>query len=263
MQAFIGSIQLFGGETVAPGYLTLQTVTEGAEIWYTTNGNCPRDDLENRILYKEPIYLEPGEYYFRIRACRNGVYSEGLPLHLTVFAFDDVAETDWFYNAVYHCYGKGYFKGVSETLFAPRSTMTRAMFATVLYRIAGEPEVTGSSPFGDVPDGKWYTNPIIWASGEGIILGYGNGIFGREDPVTREQMVTLFWRYQNRPAAAEPDLSAFTDADMISGWAKEAFEWAVSVGVINGKGNGILDPKGTATRAEVAQIVMNFDTKVR
>ena len=113
--------------------------------------------------------------------------------------FLDVPEDAWYYDAVYHCYDNGYFKGESETRFAPDSTMTRAMFATVLYRIAGEPEVTGENPFSDVEAGKWYTDAVIWAAGEKIIEGYGNGKFGTNDPVTREQMATCFWRYQGKP----------------------------------------------------------------
>ena len=178
------------------------------------------------------------------------------------FRFLDVAEGAWYYDAVYYCYDNGYFYGTSDDRFTPDGTMTRAMFATVLYRIAGEPKVKGTSAFADVEAGTWYTDAVIWATGEKIIEGYGNGIFGTNDPITREQMVTLFWRYNGKPAAKNADLSIFTDADKISDWAKDAFEWSISVGVINGKGGGILDPKGTATRAEVAQIVMNYGVKI-
>ena len=177
--------------------------------------------------------------------------------------FADVAEGNWFYEAVYYCYDKGYFKGTSAGEFAPGETMTRAMFATVLYRIAGEPEVAEGSSFADVEKGKWYSDAIAWAAGEGIIDGYGNGLFGRDDPVTREQMAVLFWRYAGKPEAESGDLSAYSDADRISAWARDAVSWAVIAGVMNGNGDGTLDPRGDATRAEVAQIVMNFDTKVR
>ena len=177
--------------------------------------------------------------------------------------FTDVLETSWFYDAVYYCYDKGYFKGTSEEEFTPGDTMTREMFAAVLYRIAGEPELEGEkNAFSDVPDGKYYTDAVLWASGEGIIQGYGDGTFGTGDPVTREQMVVLFWRLSGKPAAEEADLSAFADAEEIHSWAWDAFAWAVGAGVVRGKGNGILDPRGDATRAEVAQIVMNYDTIV-
>ena len=175
--------------------------------------------------------------------------------------FTDVLETSWFYEAVYYCYDKGYFKGTSEKEFTPGDTMTREMFAAVLYRIAGEPKLEGEkNAFSDVVEGKYYTDAVLWASGEGIIQGYGDGTFGTGDPVTREQMVVLFWRLSGKPAAEEADLSAFADAEEIHSWAWDAFAWAVGAGVVRGKGNGILDPRGDATRAEVAQIVMNYDT---
>lgn len=176
--------------------------------------------------------------------------------------FEDVKEADWFYDAVYYCFDKGYFKGTGTVTFSPKETMTRAMFATVLWRIAGEPAAEGGKSFNDVEDGKWYTDAVLWASGEGILDGYGDGTFGTNDPVTREQMVALLWRYSGKPAGTA-DLSGYKDADQISDWAREAFAWAVSVGLVQGKGDGILDPGGKATRAEVAQIVMNYDTKVK
>ena len=206
-----------------------------------------------------------GTYSFKMPASKvtvTPVIIEDEPVHLAGRPFVDVPEGAWSYDAAYHCYDSGYFQGVGDTHFDPQGTMTRDMFATVLYRIAGEPEVTGENPFTDVEAGTWYTDAVIWAADEKIIEGYGNVIFGTDDPVTREQMVTLFWRYQGKPVAESEDLASFTDADQISSWARDAFAWAVSVGVINGKGDGILDPKATATRAEVAQIVMNYDTKV-
>ncbi len=176
--------------------------------------------------------------------------------------FEDVAEDDWFYEAAYYSYDMGWFKGVKDDRFDPDGDMSRAMFATVLYRIAGEPDASGlANPFDDVEAGKWYYDAVLWAANEKIIEGYGNGKFGTNDPITREQIVTIFWRYMGKPKTENDDLSGFSDADQISDWAKEAMAWAVSVGVIEGKPGGVIDPQGTATRAEVAQIVMNYDTK--
>ena len=135
------------------------------------------------------------------------------------------------------------------------------MFATVLWRIAGKPAAVGGKSFNDVKAGEWYTDAVLWASGEGILDGYGDGRFGTNDPVTHEQMVTLLWRFSGKPAGTA-DLSGYKDANQISDWAKEAFAWAVSVGLVQGKGDGVLDPQCKATRAEVAQIVMNYDTNV-
>lgn len=179
------------------------------------------------------------------------------------FRFDDVrSENTWYYDAVYYCYDSGYFVGVSETAFAPGMLMDRGMFATVLYNMAGKPAVTGSAPFTDVDTGRYYTGPIAWATENGIISGYGDGTFGPADPVTREQLVFLLWNYHGSPAADAASLAGFRDADQLGAWAREAMAWAVSAGMVSGKGNGILDPKGAATRAEVARVVMNYDTKV-
>ena len=175
--------------------------------------------------------------------------------------FTDVKESDWFYAAVYHCFDAGYFKGISETRFDPQGTMTRAMFATVLWRIAGKQAAVGGKSFNDVKAGEWYTDAVLWASGEGILDGYGDGRFGTNDPVTREQMVTLLWRYSGKPAGSA-DLSGYQDADQISDWAREAFGWAVSVGLVQGKGDGVLDPGGKATRAEVATMLQRFCAKI-
>jgi hypothetical protein len=173
--------------------------------------------------------------------------------------FTDVKESDWFYDAVYYCYDNGYFKGTSTTVFDPQGTMTRAMFATVLWRVAGEPAATGANVFTDVKAGAYYTEAVLWAAGEGIIEGYGDGRFGTDDPITREQIVTLLWRFSGKPAGTG-DLRRFNDAGQISDWAKEAMAWAVGVGIIQGKGGGILDPGAKATRAEVAQIIANYDS---
>ena len=250
----------------------------GGEMQYaigTDSETAPTDGWSASI----PTGTNAGTYYVWYKAVGDENHSDSEAACVTVTMaprptggkvtpvkarpFEDVSEEDWFYEAVYHCYDNDYLKGVDDTHFDPQGTMTRAMFATVLYRIAGEPETAGENPFTDVEADTWYTDAVIWAAGEGIICGYGNGLFGTEDPVTREQMVTIFWRYNGSPTAENADLSKFTDADKISGWAQQAMEWAVSVGVISGKGNGILDPVGTATRAEVAQIVMNYDSKVK
>lgn len=113
--------------------------------------------------------------------------------------YRDVSESDWFYKAVDYCTAKSYFNGVGDKIFAPSSTMIRAMFVMVLYRIAGEPPVEGDNPFKDVENGKWYTDPVVWASSNGIIRGYGNGKFGTDDLITREQIIVLLWRYNNKP----------------------------------------------------------------
>ena len=257
--------------TVAAGTrLVLACATEGAEIYYTTGDTCPCQDMANRVRYAGPVAVTE-DTYFRISAYKEGMeYSERLNIRVTVETKPPVIFVDvpypkgkWFSEAVYHCVGAGYFKGTDDTHFTPDGTMTRAMFATVLYRMAGEPTAAGENPFTDVKVGRYYYNAVRWANQNGIIQGYGNGKFGPDDPVTREQMVTIFWRYSSKPKAAGSKLSQFSDAGKIGNYAKEAFAWALEKGIINGKGNGILDPKGTARRCEVAQIALNYDANVR
>ena len=170
--------------------------------------------------------------------------------------FVDVKETDWFYEAVYYCYDQGWFKGVSDTEFDPKAPMTRAMVVTVLWRLAGEPAVATDAPFSDVESGKWYSQAVTWAYMMGITQGYDDGRFGINDSVTREQLVVMLWRMLGKPPVTG-DMSGFSDADQISPWAKDAMSWAVGIGVLNGDDTGALNPGGQATRAEVAQIMMN------
>ena len=143
------------------------------------------------------------------------------------FEFDavDVKEDDWFFEAVEFVYAAELMNGIDSYCFAPQDEVSRAMIATVLHRLAGAQKAGGSNPFPDVEAGRWYSDAVIWAAGEKIIEGYGNGSFGTNDPVTREQLVTMLWRYQGKPAGEEDALAAFTDADQISSWAKDAFVW--------------------------------------
>ena len=217
-------------------------------VWYVA---------EDGELERRPTSFADNALHFSTTHCSDYVVTyEPRP-------FSDVPENGWYYDAVYYCFDSSYYQGIGDNTFAPGNTMTRAMFATVLYRIAGEPKTDIQNPYTDVNAGEWYTDAVLWATSEKIIEGYGDGRFGTNDPVTREQMVTLLWRYSNSPSAETVVLSDFNDIDQISIWAAKAFEWAAAAGIVNGKGNGILDPKGTATRAEVAQIVANFGTKAR
>jgi len=173
----------------------------------------------------------------------------------------DVPGKLWSSPAVRYVTERGVMNGTGGGMFTPEGRMTRAMFAAVLYRIAGEPETAGGNPFTDVSDGRWYTDAVIWAAGEGIIGGYGDGRFGADDPVTREQLVTLLWRCIGKPAAEDADLSAFADADQIGDWAADAMAWAVGAGILNGRDGGMLAPKDTAARAEVAALIQRFCEK--
>ena len=176
-------------------------------------------------------------------------------------SFNDVAETDWFYEAVMYAVQNGLFSGTSSTTFDPNDDMTRAMLVTVLYRLEGEPEITGSNAFDDVIDGQWYTDAVIWASENEIASGYGGGLFGTSDSVTREQMATILYNYavhKGYDMTAAADLTAYNDASDISSWAEAAMGWANGMGLITGVTDTTLDPSGSATRAQVATILMRF-----
>ena len=182
-----------------------------------------------------------------------------------ILPFDDISQSAWYYGAVEYVYSNDMMQGTSATTFSPEVEMSRGMIATVLYRLANAPTLTGSIPFSDVGGNEWYTDAIQWAAENNIMSGYGNNRFGPMDSVTREQLALIFYNYtasKGISVTTTGDLSAFHDAQYTSDWAKEAISWAVGVGLLSGKGNGILDPTGTATRAEVAQILMNYCTKV-
>ena len=147
--------------------------------------------------------------------------------------------------------------GYSNGAFGPNDNLSRAQFAQILFNKEGRPVVNYLLQYGDVATGAWYTEAVRWATSQGIVGGYGNGNYGPDDPITREQLAVMLWRYAGSPAATEKELH-FTDADKASGFALDALRWAVENGVIHGKSGGILDPQGLATRAEVAQMLKNF-----
>ena len=178
-----------------------------------------------------------------------------------ILPFTDVSASDWFYNAVVYNYENNIMKGMSATAFAPNSNLTRAMLAQVLYNLEGQPSA-GAGSFADVASGQWYTDAINWAANNQIVNGYGNNRFGPNDNITREQLATILYRYASYKGyeiiTGGNSIHEFSDSNKISSWAMDAMRWAVSEGVINGNANGTLDPTGNATRAQVAQMMMNF-----
>ena len=171
--------------------------------------------------------------------------------------FADVAENDWYYSAVAFAVDNGLFRGTGETAFTPGGDMTRGMLATVLYRLAKEPETAADQSFSDVAGGQYYTEAVTWAADKGIVSGYGDGSFGPGDFITREQLAVMLWRYAGSPAGSG-SLDSFSDGSQVSAWAADALQWAVEQKLVSGKGSGILDPGGKATRAEVAAILMRY-----
>lgn len=168
--------------------------------------------------------------------------------------FTDVRETDWFYEAVKFGFEHNLIQGVAATRFGPGQKMERAMLVTVLYRMAGEPEVQGTCPFTDVPDNAYYKDAVVWAAHNGIIEGVGGNLFRPKGYTTRQQIAAIFYRYLQ----AEPvtyDMSRFPDSGSIAGWARESMTWAVSVGLFQGyREDGTLRPNQNATRSEVVQL---------
>ena len=175
--------------------------------------------------------------------------------------FDDVTKGDWFYKDVEYVYNEGIMDGVSKREFAPNETLTRAMIVKILYRIEGEPAGYRSSDFNDVESGRWYTGAVAWAAEKEIVKGYGNGKFGPNDPVTREQLAAILYRYTQykgwSTAAASGNLDGFKDAASVSSYAVDAMNWAVDEGLLKGANNK-LSPKSNATRAQVAAIIHRY-----
>lgn len=173
--------------------------------------------------------------------------------------FTDVTEKDWFAPTVRQVYVRFLMDGTAPGLFEPELTMSRAMLVTVLWRYEGEPEAA-VSPFADVPEDTWYTGAVAWAAAEGVVNGTGEKSFSPDDPVTREQLAAILYRYcasKDITAAADGDLTAFPDGDQVSAWAKEAVQWTVAEEIISGS-DGRLLPQDDATRAQVATILMRF-----
>ena len=177
-----------------------------------------------------------------------------------LYVYEDVNINAWYHDALHYCVDRGLMQGIGGGMFAPDMTTSRAMIVTMLYRLEGEPQITGEIDFADVPMDSWYGQAVAWAAANDIVKGYGDKTFGPEDAVTREQVVSILYRYAGYKGYnldGQGTLNEFRDGDQVSSWATEAMLWALDKGVVSGKGDGILDPTGDATRAEIGQIFMN------
>lgn len=176
--------------------------------------------------------------------------------------YTDVAEGDWFYNAVEYTYVEGLMTGMTPTTFGPYGQLSRAQFALMLHRMEGEVVVETDKAFGDITGDEWYGPAVLWAAENGIVTGYQDGNFGPADLITREQMAVMMFRYAKylkQDVTADADYTSFTDADSVSGFATEAMKWAVGSQIITGKDEGTkLDPQGNTARAEAALIIQRF-----
>lgn len=214
---------------------------------------------------KEATCFEDGE---ETRTCSVCQAVETRPIfanpdHCPSKAFTDLDAKAWYHEGVDYVLTNGLMNGVGGGKFEPDGQLTRAQLVTVLYRAAGEPD-TGKqvNPFTDVPDDTWYTKAVIWAANNGIVNGVAKNTFAPDDSITREQIAAMLYRYAGAEAAKEDKLSAFPDAAKVSDWAKEALNWAVASGLINGvadaNGTASLEPQATATRAQIATILMRW-----
>lgn len=175
--------------------------------------------------------------------------------------FLDVNEGDWFYAAVAYAYENGLMDGVGGNRFAPNSATTRAQLVTILYRMEGQPAVSGDLPFTDVESGTWYTDAVGWAAQNGIVNGVGDDTFAPGNDLTREQLVTILYRYaesKGYDVSASADLAGHPDGEEIQAYAREAMAWAVAENIIQGMEDDTLKPAGNASRAQIATILMRF-----
>ena len=227
-----------------------------------------------------------GDTYYAFSAAESG-YDTGIPLDQVVMdyiteeldgtvtaarygqtanrihtiSYNDVTAGDWFTPDVIYVTLTGLMNGTGDG-FSPNNNINRAQLVTVLYRMAGQPEVTGENPFTDVPDGQWYTDAVLWAAENNITDGTSETTFSPNNPLTREQMATFLYRFANfeagEPIEVTGDLSGYTDADLVADYAVDAMTWAVGEGVISGIGNNTLAPDNTASRAQMATVLTRY-----
>ena len=177
--------------------------------------------------------------------------------------YDDVSPNAWYAVAIDEVSHRGIMNGTSATMFSPKSPMSRGMLATTLNRVAGSPHSTAGLFFQDVEAGTWYIDAVIWCDEKGYMEGTDSTHFSPNLPLSREQLATVLWRYAGKPPASLSAIDSFSDAGSVSSWAKGGVAWCVYAGLLNGKPGDVLDPKGTVTRAEMAQVLLNYFIKFR
>ena len=234
---------------------TTVTLTPAPDAGYQVGAVAVTDRFGDAVAVTEQA---AGTYTFTMP---NGQVTVTVTFEQAPLPFHDVTEGDWFYDAVRYAYENGLMDGVGDSLFAPNSQTTRAQLVTILYRLEGEPEVSGTSGFSDVAAGIWYTDAVAWAAANGIVNGTTDTTFAPGEDITREQLVTVLYRYaeaKGYDVSARVDLSAYPDANQIQSYAAESVAWAVAEGLIQGFEDNTLRPAGNATRAQIATILMRF-----
>ena len=230
------------------------TLTPAPDRGYRVGSVAVTDRFGDAVAVTEQA---DGTYTFTMP---NGQVTVTVTFAETPLPFTDVMEGDWFYDAVVYAYETGLMDGVGDNLFAPNSQTTRAQLVTILHRLAGEPEPGGDSGFSDVAAGTWYTDAVAWAAENGIVNGTTDTTFAPGEDITREQLVTVLYRYaesKGYDVSASADLSGYPDAGQVQDYAQPAMAWAVAEGIVEGV-DGTLNPTGDATRAQIATILMRF-----
>ena len=235
------------------------TLTVRADEGYQLDGLTVTDSKGGTVKLTDK---GSGTYTFTMPASKVTVQASFTQNQSGTLPFTDVKTGDWFYEAVQYVYDKGMMTGVSADRFAPASTTTRGMIVTILYRLENEPAVSGDLPFTDVERGAWYADAVAWAAANDIVNGTSATTFAPNSPITREQMATMLYRfaqYKGMDAVTlQEHLTGYPDGDQVSDYAIPAMNWAVGQGLIAGMENGTLVPQGSATRAQVATILMRF-----
>ena len=264
-----------GGGSRKPSvtYYTLHFETDGGSAITDM-----REAYNTRISLTKYVPTRHGHTFigwYSDQSLTNQVSEVSLTKNMTVYAgwradetpdtvanpFTDASEKDWFYDDTMFAYKNGLMLGTSKALFSPHGTVTRGMMATILWRMEGSLAPKGENSFTDVEAGMWYTDAITWAAENGIFAGYSKDKFGPDDPITREQLTAIFYRYadyKDYKLTVTGNLDKFEDADKITDYAKTVMQWAVGNGLIKGKAENLLDPQGTATRAEIAAMLHRF-----
>ena len=223
------------------------------------------NDTEHDVILVQPTYTQMG---VSARYCSKGCgFALTSALPTLPIPFEDIAEGKWYTTGVLYCFENGYMTGTSDTIFSYKATMDRQMFATILAKIDGADTASyNTMSFSDVEAGKWYSNSIEWAYQNGYAAGVGEGIYGRKNPVTREQMAMFFYTYSEKngiDVTGRTDITGFADYDRVHSYALDAMAWAVNAGIISGTSDTTLSPRDSATRGQVATIVMSYVNNVK
>ena len=239
---------------------TTVTITVTADEGYELERLTVLDSRDGEIALTDE---GDGKYTFTMPAGRVTVAASFVESAPEPLPFDDVDDGDWFADAVRFVYENGMMNGTGDTTFAPDATTSRSMIVTILYRLEGEPVVDDAMDFSDVAGDAWYTDAVRWAAGADIVGGYGNGKFGTNDAVTREQLAAILYRYAvykgyDVSIGEDTNILSYADFADLSEYAIPAMQWACGAGIVNGTGESTLTPQGKATRAQVAAMLMRF-----